>query len=209
MDLQYWEDYYKKQSSNRLPSNFANFVCENYLDSRTNFLELGCGNGRDSIFFANKGLTVEGVDQVKIQIQALNNQFELINNLTFTADDFTSLKREKKYDIIYSRFTLHSIPIEKQHKVLKWSFSQLSTNGVLCIEVRGKKNEIYQKGASVQGEKDAFIYDDHYRRFLDFEDLKVELKDVGFEIVYSDEAKGFAPFNGLDETFIRVIAHKK
>ena len=209
MDKEYWEAYYKKESSNRLPSNFASYIFENYVGERKNFLELGCGNGRDSIFFANKELFVEAVDQVENQILFLQEEFQQLSNLKFYCDDFTDLKRDNKYDIIYSRFTIHSISIEKQAKVLKWAFSKLENDGLLCIEVRGKKNEIYKKGTPVKGEKDAYVYNDHYRRFLDFKNLLVELENIGFVLQYSEEAKGFAPFNGLDETFIRVIAKKQ
>nr|WP_258443694.1 class I SAM-dependent methyltransferase [Helicobacter sp. 16-1353] len=90
-------------------------------------------------------------------------------NPNFIAGDFTKLESFKfrdKFDCIYSRFTLHSIDKNAQDKVLKNCIKYLKIGGILAIEVRGKKNSLYKKGLEV--EKDAFIYEEHYRRFLDF-----------------------------------------
>ncbi|MBS1254751.1 MAG: hypothetical protein MAG581_00547 [Deltaproteobacteria bacterium] len=35
---------------------------ENYLKDRSAVLDLGCGQGRDTLFFARKGHTVLGID---------------------------------------------------------------------------------------------------------------------------------------------------
>jgi len=60
----------------------------------------------------------------------------------------------------------------------------------------------------VANQPNAYILNNHYRRFLNFELFLNRLKDVGFTIDFAAEEKGFAPFNGDDETFIRVIATK-
>lgn len=59
----YWDHYYATHRSEgaKLPSQFAVFVLGE-LDSIRSVVELGCGNGRDSIFFASRGLRVLGID---------------------------------------------------------------------------------------------------------------------------------------------------
>jgi 2-polyprenyl-3-methyl-5-hydroxy-6-metoxy-1,4-benzoquinol methylase len=37
-------------------------------------LELGCGQGRDSLFFASKGLEVHAIDSTKVAIEDLNDK---------------------------------------------------------------------------------------------------------------------------------------
>jgi len=209
MDQNYWNNYYSKQRQNRQPSLFAQHIVENCVgDEKPTLIELGCGNGRDSIYFSERGLNVVAIDQVDEEIDFLQNRFSKVKNLEFTSGDFTDLSNDQMYDIVYSRFTLHSINSVKQNKVLIWSYNQLNENGLFCIEVRGQKNDLYQKGEIVADEKDAYILDNHYRRFLEFDAFCNELKDIGFTIEYSKESKGFAPFNNTDETFIRVIARK-
>ncbi len=209
MDKKYWKNYYSKHREEKQPSLFAKHIIENYLsDEKSTLIELGCGNGRDSIYFSEKGLNVAAIDQVEEEITFLQNRFSEVKNVEFISGDFSKLGHDRIYDIVYSRFTLHSINSIQQDRVLNWAYKQLNENGLVCIEVRGKKNELYKKGEKVAEEEDAFIYENHYRRFLDFDDLCNELKEIGFTINYCLEAKGFAPFKNTNETFIRVIAKK-
>lgn len=208
MDKNYWENIYSKQSEGEQPSLFARHIAENYDIEGKSLIELGCGNGRDAIFFANKNAQVTAIDQCDNIIELLNYRFQKVDNLSFKCADFTCLDNETKYDIIYSRFTLHSISKTQEYNVIKWAYRNLKPNGKLCIEVRGQKNEIYQVGTPVDGEPDAFILNDHYRRFIHFETFCKELESLGFKLDFAKEQRGFAPYKGTDETYIRVIASK-
>ena len=212
MDKKYWKQIYSKQSEDEKPSLFATYVVANIgVDGKT-MIELGCGNGRDAICFANANAAkVEAIDQCENIIELLQNRYKQIENLVFRCCDFTCLSDSdySKYDLVYSRFTLHSISEEQQHNVILWAFRNLKPNGKLCVEVRWQKNEIFKVGTPVEGEPDAFILNDHYRRFINFESFCDELKSCQFSIEYAKEQKGFAPYNGQDETFIRVIATKE
>lgn len=208
MDYKYWENYYNKQNTELVPSLFAQYVADILGGRQAEIIELGCGNGRDSVFFANKGHLVDAVDQCYSEICFLMKQYQSLDNLDFRCDDFTDMTDDLPYDMVYSRFTLHSISKEQQTNTLQWAFRNLKKGGRLCIEVRGQRNEIYKLGEPVENEENAFIYNNHYRRFLKFEDLCEELKNIGFKLDFAAEDKDFAPFNGQNETYIRVIAEK-
>ncbi|WP_052058198.1 class I SAM-dependent methyltransferase [Helicobacter jaachi] len=203
-------------------------------------LELGCGNGRDALYFAKHGIAVIAIDQVQEEIAFLQEQaralcahdtMDSINSMptqnsahldctdsiestqadamprasrnvippVFIAGDFTQLDATFKqnlaatqahatnapeessapsFDCIYSRFTLHSITKAQQDRLLQDSLRFCKVGGILAIEVRGQKNELYKKGAPVADEPDAFIYDNHYRRFLHFEDTIAQLEGL-------------------------------
>lgn len=207
MDNNYWENFYSKQNADLRPSLFAIYVNE-LIKGKSSIIELGCGNGRDSVFFANNNHNIIAVDQCKSEIKFLQNQYKQLTNVVFRCDDFTSLNTETIYDVVYSRFTLHSINKQEEQRVLKWAYESLNKGGFFCIEVRGYKNEIYKLGETVDNEPDAYIYNNHYRRFLNFDTLCSDLRNLGFEITFAAEEKGFAPFNGEDETYIRVIAKR-
>jgi len=208
-DKTYWENYYAKQNAELKPSLFARYVLENVIKEHKSIIELGCGNGRDAIFFANENLEVYAVDQVFDEVKFLKNRYFHLKNCTFECADFTNLDNSRNFDIVYSRFTLHSIAEYQEEKVVQWAFQNLSPNGKFCIEVRGQKNEIFGKGSLVESQPNAFIYNDHYRRFLNFDVFVNKLIVVGFVIDFAAEEKGFAPFQGENETFIRIIATKK
>ena len=60
-DNEYWNTFYSKKKLIKKPSSFA-FEIVKYLDSDKKLLELGCGNGRDSFFFAKNGIHVIALD---------------------------------------------------------------------------------------------------------------------------------------------------
>ena len=209
MDKEYWKEFYKNKKGDQNPSLFAQFVLKNYCkDEKYDLIELGCGNGRDSLFLSKNGIKVLAIDQVKEEITNLSDQFGNNESLQFKCSDFTNLGNERTFDIAYSRFTLHSINLIEQKRVLSWVYKQLNITGLFCIEVRGKKNELFKKGKKVANEGNAYIYEDHYRRFIDLDIFCTELNNLGFTIEYAQESKGFAPYNNSDEAFIRVIAKK-
>jgi len=208
-DKQYWENYYAQQNAELKPSLFARYIKEKVIKEHKSIIELGCGNGRDAIYFANNNYDVIAIDQVSDEIKFLKNRYVQLKNLFFECADFTTLNDSRKFDIIYSRFTLHSITEQNEERVVSWTFRNLNRNGKFCIEVRGQKNEIFGKGTPVANQPNAYILNNHYRRFLNFEQFLNRLMNIGFTIDFAAEEKGFAPFNRDDETFIRVIATKK
>lgn len=205
----YWENYYGSGAAPEVPSLFAQFVMQEYVREGDSLIELGCGNGRDARFFATNGVGVTAVDQCAHEIEALESGKGDLTDLSFRAGDFTALPdSDDGYDIIYSRFTLHSVSAKDQTRTLEWCQRNLADGGKLCVETRGQKNEIYQKGQPVEGEDDAFIYNDHYRRFVEFGAFTEEITDTGLTIIEAAEETGFAPFEDTDYHFIRAIAQK-
>ena len=209
MDRKYWETFYQTQNEDQKPSSFAKTVMETCVKPTQSLIELGCGNGRDAVFFANEGVMVTAIDQCENEIRFLQMRYRHLANCIFHSDDFSSLNDYKTpFDIVYSRFTLHSVSETEEQRTLLWTYRNLRAGGCLCIEVRGQKNEIYKLGDKVEGETDAYVYNNHYRRFLNFNKLCNSLVSLGFSLDFAAEEKGFAPFAGQNETFIRVIAKK-
>ncbi len=173
----YWENYYKSHATPQRESRFAAFVCEKILRGAV-LLELGCGDGRDALFFAKNGMHVCAIDQASSEIAYLNAHHQNAN-LRFVAGDFTALEgfgfAQSSFDCVYSRFTLHSIDAEAQARVFRAALALLKDGGIFAIETRGTKNALYGKGEPVSGQKDAFIHDNHYRRFVHFERVVAEL----------------------------------
>lgn len=208
-DEAYWTKFYKEGGAPEVPSNFAKFVMERFAKSGQSLIELGCGNGRDARFFAANGVEVTAVDQCVSEIDELAQASTQRSNPHYETADFTDMPdSDNGFDVVYSRFTLHSVSAIGQARALEWGYRNLVPGGLLCVETRGQKNELFRKGEPVEGEPNAFVYEDHYRRFVDFVDFKKEITDTGFNIVEAAERTGFAPHEGTDYHFIRVIARK-
>lgn len=201
----YWENYYSKH---REPSNcspFAEFVTP-FLKSGNRLIEFGCGNARDSKHFAQQGVSVLAIDQCENEIVYLSEKFKETENLNFLAEDMTNLSELEKSDFLYSRFTIHAIDKKGEEKLIKWASNNLKSNGLFFVEVRSVKDELYGVGEALA---DNAFFSDHYRRFIVLEELNNRFSDNGFEVLYSLESKGLAPYKTEDPVVIRMIVQKK
>lgn len=205
-DIQYWNTYYSNNMAIDAPSLFAIFVAE-HLKKGKNLLELGCGNGRDSIFFARMGMNVTGIDASDATIADLKERFNA-GNCYFICDDFVCSHAlfAGQFDYCYSRFSIHAINEKQEKEVLENVYGALKQGGEFFIETRSVNDDLY--GLGEPAGENAYIYDGHYRRFIVKSELERHAVQAGFRMVYSEESKGFAPFGESDPPVIRMILRK-
>lgn len=209
-DKKYWTEYYAKNSKPTAPSTFAKFILPKLKENK-NLIELGCGNGRDSIYFAQNKINVISVDQVKEEIDYLNRNHKE-ENITFICDDFTNLIQTKheilnniNIDYVYSRFTFHSINEFKENRTLDWIKNNLNKGGYFFLEARSLKDPMFKQG-KILSETENFIT--HYRRYMDLNKISEKLKMRNFEIIFKLEDKNLAPYKDDNPYIIRIIAKK-
>ncbi len=204
MDKEYWEEYYINHRSPGNPSPFAEEIIK-HLSAKSSLLELGCGNGRDAVYFSNYGIHVTGIDQAKVEIDYLNSNYAN-ENLKFICDDFTQItKINGLYDSVYSRFTFHAISEKQEDRVLHWTKENLKSGGLFFLEVRSVKDVLFNEGIAVDDEKNVKITS-HYRRFSEFKEIKQKLIDQGFNILFSLEDDNLAIHENENPIIIRIIA---
>lgn len=210
-DEDYWNNYYADKAgvhkTEQDPSLFACAMLQKYMERGRDLVELGCGNGRDSLYFAKKGLSVTGIDASEVAINELQKK-NLLDNCIFICDDFVSAESiyQIQYDYCYSRFTLHAINAHQETQILKKAYDMLKENGYLFIEARSVNDKKYGAGQAV--ERNAFLCDGHYRRFIVLTELLSKLEEIGFTIIESAESDQFAPLKGDAAVCIRVVAQK-
>ena len=205
-DNDYWNSFYEqKRESISQESLFSHFV-QKYIKRGKTLVDVGCGNGRDSIFFNNLGLNVIGIDGSTTAINLL--QGKKSETLSFILGNFTNDSRifNAAIDYYYSRFTLHAINEADEDVLLNNIAKNLKQNGYFFLEVRSVHDEKFGKGILVG--KNTFILDGHHRRFLDINELKSKLEKLDFLIKYAEEKKDFAPFSNENSPIIRIVAKK-
>jgi len=136
------------------PSAFAR-MCYNLLrrSSAKKILELGCGHGRDSIFFASKGFEVKTFDYSKVAIDILTKNAKQ-NDLQIGArvrDARRGLPyADGEFDAVYSHifFSMHFTV-----KQLKFLFGEvrrvLKDDGFHYLSARSRKDRFYGKGNKI------------------------------------------------------------
>lgn len=206
----YWNDFYIENTIQMEPTDFSKY-CISFIKRYYNgignlkLIDQGCGNGRDSLYFANNGIKVLGIDKCKKIIEDNNERFCDIN-LNFAVDDFVTTKDEG--DIYYSRFTVHSINENDLNIFLKNTSDKMKNGDIFFIETRSilgfpcennDKLETYYRGT---------IGGKHYRILYSLEYLKQKLISFGFKILNEREDKGLAKFRGEDPYIIRLTSTK-
>ncbi len=181
----YWNRFYKT-NNNITSSDFCNFVIDYFKNKNIlNIIDCGCGSGRDSYALSN----IANVDAIDNCGFLPNN----VNNVTFYNDDFVTINKSK-YDLIYSRFTFHSITNEQHISFL----DTINVNSYLAIEARSKKDE----------NNYVFYGKTHYRNYIDIDYLKNILTLKNFEIIYIMEDINFAKYKDENPICIRVLCKK-
>jgi len=204
-DKNYWNGYYSKAPKEiSMPSDFAKFVMD-HMQAGKKLIDLGCGNGRDSVYFCNNGIRVTAVDSSKSAIEFIDN-YQI--PIFAVCDDFVETKALAciDYDYCYARWTIHAINKAQQNKLLPNVYHALNENGLLFVEVRTINDAKYGQGEPL-GEHE-FFFDNHYRRFIDPSKLITQIKEVGFEIVSHEESDAFSVVGSDAPTLLRLIAKK-
>jgi len=203
-----WDEVYSNDSAffGEEPSDFAQKCYSDFkrYDVKR-LLELGCGQGRDSIFFASNGLDVYAVDSSKVAIENIKQKmrgkniclhlshFEVRQTLPFDSSHF---------DAVYSHMFYNMRFIDEELKFLfKESSRVLKNNGLLYFSVRSDKDVSYNKGKKIDsniyeinGFQIRFFTKPQIKSFLSnrFEIKKIEEsyeEPVSLYLVFSDKKK--------------------
>lgn len=186
IQVKYWSKFYHDNKSVNYPSDFSIFVM-NYFKDKSNLrvLDAGCGNGRDSYYISTKH-KVTGIDK------SFQNP-KHTNYCKFILGDFCKINKDN-FDLIYSRFSFHSITDEDQVEFI----NSIKKSTYLCIETRSDKvvQESLYHGSN------------HYRNLTNLEKLKNMLLENNFKILFIEENNNFAIYNSENPICIRVICQK-
>ena len=117
-------------------------------------IEFGCGNGRDSIYFATHGFTVYGCNLSKDAIEKNVEKSKAVSSIQFkkvvdasSVDDVQGVVNTARSETssqnvtIYTRFFLHSIDDEQQEKFFNALSNALVAGDKLYFEYRSKEDE--------------------------------------------------------------------
>ena len=203
--INHWDEYYKKDNIPSFPSPFAKYV-GNKLSAKQTILEIGCGNGRDSKFFASQGHQVIGLDRSGRAIELCKKlySYKSLEFFSGTIADVAKINK-KKFDLIYSRFVFHAMSLSEEIEILKTSYRLLNKDGQVFIECRSINDPLSDKG-EILSETERI--DGHYRRFIILEEFKQRLIQAGFKITKTIESNGLAKFEEEDPIVIRISAIK-
>ncbi len=186
-----WDNVYQKDSSffGEEPSNFAITSYQRMKHRVKELLELGCGQGRDCLFFASNGMAVKVLDYSKVAIDAVTgkatNKDLSIKSVACDARSGIPFSNEE-FDAVYSHmfFNMHFTKAE-----LRFLFDEikrvLKPNGMHFFSVRSDKDRLYGTGKQIADG----IYDINGFHIRFFTKKDIDSLSSGFKI--EDISEGF------------------
>ena len=198
----YWESYYRTRSTNgrKLPSQFAAFVAGE-LEGRYHVIDLGCGDGRDAMFFASYGHEVVAVDGSRAAIEAcrqtaaaLGEEIAFVNARIDDPDLPARIKGPTGPRVVYARFFLHAITESEEACLIGLAGAVTDPGDLLAVEYRTIRDS---SGVKATGA--------HFRRYVLPASFEARALARGFEVIYSVEGFGFAKYRQDDAYVARTL----
>jgi len=166
--------YEKKNRYGTEPCQFAIMILEWIKKLKGNkILELGCGEGRDSIFFAKNRYEIFSLDCSEKAIKSFkenmvkNNVQKLVHPVIY--DISKPLKfDDKTFDIVFAHLSLHYFDDKTTTSIFNEIYRVLKIGGLLFVKVKSIDDPLYGKGKKV--DEDMFELG-HTRHFFSKEYL--------------------------------------
>ena len=197
----YWDKFYKNNADKILTdnSNFSKFTLRTiphlFKDKdEISLLDIGCGNGRDTKFFSNVGVSANGIDLC---------YSDESNNIS----KGNALSIKELYDVYYLRFFLHTIEEKTTDDILNNINNIIGNNtSYIFIETRSTRGVTDELKSETHFKSD--IGTEHYRMLYSYDYLFNKFNE-NFKLNYHTEATGFAKFGNEDPYILRFILSKK
>jgi len=205
-DGKYWNSFYdnEKLGIEVIPSQFAAFVMGEFHDI-DNIIEVGCGVGRDALFFASMGKRVIGLDAstAAIRICESRSKSESLNasfmNYDISNNKYSDLELCNFYNfssktLVYARFFLHAIDEESEGDFFEFCQKVCHKKGSIALEFRTERDINQSKETGK-----------HYRRYINSLGFMKRVVRHGFQVDYFVEGFGFAKYKQDDAHVARFI----
>ncbi len=180
-----WEKIYKKDASffGEEPSDFAVSCYGTMKDRVKTMLELGCGQGRDSLFFASNGIEMKALDYSRFAIEQLSKRakqtdlpveasiYDATKPLPFNGDTFDAVYSHMLFSMRFSQEQLRFL-FKEIRRVLK-------KGGFHFFSVRNHDDKFYGTGTKIDDE----IYDVNGFQIRFFTIPEIENLTEGFKIL--------------------------
>jgi SAM-dependent methyltransferase len=204
----YWGRFYTT-SGHRVPSEpstFAQWVAEQEQPGR--LLDLGCGNGRDSRFFAERGFEVVGLDvaprharralqdlpqETRPQVRRVN-----LDSLQETLFAGARLAHERGPRTVYARFVLNALGEYGRENAWTLISMALAEGGRGYLEFRTPRDSGLPKH-----------FGKHFRRFLAPRRVEAEAERHGLRVLHREVRRGWSPLGEENPYLCRVILERK
>lgn len=113
-----------------------------YLPDHAFILDLGCGSGRDTLAFKNKGYQVSATDYSK----ELVDKARCLTGIDVRFESFYELFEQDQYDGIWACASLLHCERKRLHEVMEKILKALKVNGICYMSFKYGEGDCYKDG---------------------------------------------------------------
>jgi len=189
-------------------SSFAELVLSRVSKPNV-ILDLGCGNGRDSLYFLRAtDADVLALDASKVAIEAVASRAEktnISNRMAAHQFDFESQSladlspviddhsiADKKV-LIYARFLIHALTEAGEAgfwRLVEDTLETSPSSTYLALEYRTPRDAGLPKQTPT-----------HFRRYVEPDEIRTKAEKLGMSVLIDEEGSGFSVF-GADDAYL-------
>lgn len=138
MNTPFWEESYRTDDVATFGIEPNPTIQEKWsmFEKNGTVLDIGCGEGKNAIFLAQKGFVVDAFDISKSGIEKLK-RLALKNHVQVAAwvQDLRDFQFEKKYDVVTSHGTLHFVERRNWKKFIRKAKEKTKSGGIHIIQI--------------------------------------------------------------------------
>lgn len=186
-----------------VPSPFSE-IAEPYFPPNAHILELGCGVGRDAVYFADHDHTVVATDGSEVVIE--QNRDRISNDsVSFESVNMTDALPydDVSFDVVYTNLALHYYSDQKTREIVAEIARVLRPGGVFAFACKSY-DSLHNAGEEI--EKNVFVSSTGVTIHLFSEEYVQDLVKGVFAIEHIDEEG--EEYNGRFSKIVRCVAKK-
>lgn len=186
------------------PAHFAQKAV-GYFPDNAAILEIGCGVGSDSVFFAQAGHNVLATDISSVVLEQGSALYDN-PNITFEKVDVSRPLKysSSQFDVVYAHLSLHYYDDTTTRRVFDEIYRVLKPGGVFAFACKSTDDVDYGKGEEI--EKDFFVAKGHVRHFFTVEYVR-SLLGKQYDIAVLEDTEEH--YSNKTSAFVQCIALKK
>lgn len=141
---QSWDEFHKLKSNNpKNPSliyerdadkNIKKLILE--LEPNSRVLDLGCGDGKDSVYFSKNGFNVSALDFSDVIINENKDKYPYIDWEIYDISKANLPYKNNEFDLIFSRLSLHYFDTDNLNSILLDIKNKMKHNSILFFTVK-------------------------------------------------------------------------
>lgn len=162
-----WDAFYTSQTLSAesvRPSSLAR-EAGTLTDPHASILELGCGIGADSAYFASEGHRVVGTDASRVALRRAQSTWQG-ENLTFRRHTLPATLpfADQSFDLVYARLSLHYFYHDATSSIFRECARLIRPGGQFVFSCRSTRDPLYGEGIRIGNA--IYEHNGHVRHFF-------------------------------------------